>query len=376
MSATDANNIPASNSGQFSITIANAPPTAVFDSTAGVEGSPTLVSFSEAADPSAADTQAGLRFAYACSGAPLAGVTWATASASPDTGCTFNDNGSYSVRGVVIDKDGGLNEYATTVLVGNLPPVVGVIELRDSAGKSLTDAVSSLTRVTLKAGFTDAGTLDTHQATIDWGDGSADVAIVKESGGSGTVAGNHSWTVPGKYTVRVSIRDDDADSSFRELTVDVTDSATLCRSLQSLEELYGSLPANSSLRRGVSNILDQLRGRHGGRDDNGACDRFERGQELTAVANLKRAAGLVEKLLRRQVAPGSPTYLTLRQAEEQMAVAAKLAYLQQRDGATNQPRLVRAEAKAQTAYSALDAGQYEAAIERWLSALRLLGKVH
>jgi len=79
------------------------------------------------------------------------------------------------------------------VQVYNLPPSVAV----DRQGNRL-------------ASFTDPGTLDTHTATVDWGDGSPpEAAAVTESSGSGTVSGTHGYATSGTYTVTVTVRDKD-----------------------------------------------------------------------------------------------------------------------------------------------------------------------
>jgi hypothetical protein len=71
------------------------------------------------------------------------------------------------------------------------------------------EPVSVGTEVTVSANFTDPGTLDTHNGTIDWGDGSVLPATVTETGGSGSVSGMHAYTTPGVYAVQVSVTDDD-----------------------------------------------------------------------------------------------------------------------------------------------------------------------
>ncbi len=49
-------------------------------------------------------------------------MTYATAATSSSTSCTFDDNGSYTVIGVIIDKDGGRHDATTSVTVDNVAP--------------------------------------------------------------------------------------------------------------------------------------------------------------------------------------------------------------------------------------------------------------
>src|SRR3712207_8876744 len=52
-----------------------------------------------------------------CSNGDLSGTTYATASTSASTTCTFNQDNSYTVKDRILDKDGGWSEYTTTVVV-------------------------------------------------------------------------------------------------------------------------------------------------------------------------------------------------------------------------------------------------------------------
>lgn len=58
--------------------------------------------------------------------------------------------------------------------------------------------------------FTDVGALDTHTATIDWGDGTTSKALITEKNGSGLLTGSHKYVNGGIYDVKVSLSDDDA----------------------------------------------------------------------------------------------------------------------------------------------------------------------
>jgi hypothetical protein len=67
--------------------------------------------------------------------------------------------------------------------------------------------------VQIVANFKDADPSDTHEATIDWGDGTSTIASVAEAGGVGTVEGAHSYAAAGVYTVGVRVTDGDLQGS-------------------------------------------------------------------------------------------------------------------------------------------------------------------
>ena len=87
-------------------------------------------------------------------------------------------------------------------MVNNVAPSVGSIT-------APTSPVALNTAVTVHADFSDPGVLDTHTATIDWGDGTTAGGSVTEANGSGSVAGTHSYAAPGLYTVKVTVTDKD-----------------------------------------------------------------------------------------------------------------------------------------------------------------------
>jgi uncharacterized repeat protein (TIGR01451 family) len=200
--ATDPGGLTASD--QATIQIVNVAPTASLTVTPTElnEGQATVLTFSDQHDPSAADTSAGFLYAYDCNGDGTFEVDYSSVSTHT---CLYPDNGSFSPAGRIKDKDGGFNEYTATVTVHNLPPVVGPIT-------APLDPVSLGTQITASADFTDAGVLDTHTAVWDWGDGSTAAGTVTETGGSGSVSDTHSYTVPGVYTIPLTVTDKDGDS--------------------------------------------------------------------------------------------------------------------------------------------------------------------
>lgn len=57
------------------------------------------------------------------------------------------------------------------------------------------------------ATFTDNDPVDTHTASVDWGDGTVEAASVTESGGARTVSAPHTYKDNGSYVVTVTATD-------------------------------------------------------------------------------------------------------------------------------------------------------------------------
>src|SRR5207245_9097526 len=109
----------ASGSDSKTISATNVAPTATLGNNGPVnEATPATISFSGQFDPSSADTTAGFHYAYSCTNGSLAAATYANTAANSDsTNCSFDDNGSYSVKGRIIDRDDAFSESTTTVTV-------------------------------------------------------------------------------------------------------------------------------------------------------------------------------------------------------------------------------------------------------------------
>jgi len=188
--------------------IANVPPTATLAVTSPVdEGGSSTLSLNNAADPSPADTQAGLHYSFACDGqdASLA-PSYAAAGTSNSAVCSFKDDGSYPVKGRVLDKDNGLTTYSGAVTVNNLPPVLGPIT-------APVAPVLVNTLITATASFTDAGVLDTHLGIWGWGDNATSAGSISEVNGSGIISGTHIYGASNVYSVTLSLADKDGGSS-------------------------------------------------------------------------------------------------------------------------------------------------------------------
>jgi PKD repeat protein len=131
-----------------------------------------------------------------------------------DDNPTGTSSDAYTIKVRVLDDDGGASAQATTtVTVNNVAPTAFVVP---------PPAINENGFVTLLVTFNDPGTLDTFQAEIDWGDGSAVQFITVPPGPSALTAfhqyldDNPSGTSQDNYTIKVRVLDDDGGASAQQ----------------------------------------------------------------------------------------------------------------------------------------------------------------
>src|SRR5205823_14578251 len=120
------------------------------------------------------------------------------------TTCTFVQQGGYTVRGRIIDKDGSANDYTTTVQVNNVAPSIG------SAAFSSSTVGCGTNNATLQVSFTDPGTADSWSATITWGDGSPAQTVGPVTS---PFSVSHTYPSSGPYAASVTVSDTDGGTS-------------------------------------------------------------------------------------------------------------------------------------------------------------------
>lgn len=126
------------------------------------------------------------------------------ASSTFDFDHAFGDDGSNTI---IITSSNDLGDSASTtanVTVINAPPILDSIADQAATAGQLFNFTMT---------FSDAGILDTHAGSIDYGDGTTpESGIVVGSGGGGTISGNHIFGNGGTNTVTVTLDDDDGGS--------------------------------------------------------------------------------------------------------------------------------------------------------------------
>lgn len=124
----------------------------------------------------------------------------------------YSDNGTYSMR-LTVD-DGHEPSVATRIMqVANVEPTVDV---------GPDTAIYSGQSLALSGSFTDPSPVDTHSATVDWGDGSpVETVTVTQGQGTGTMVASHRYLEARIYTVELCVTDDDGGTGCDQLDVDV-----------------------------------------------------------------------------------------------------------------------------------------------------------
>jgi hypothetical protein len=135
-----------------------------------------------------------------------------------DDNPTGTDSDSYTIGVTVTDDDTGSVAGSTTTTITNVAPILASVS---NSSPCCGDAQEG-EAVTVTGSFTDVGTLDTHSATIDWGDGNTTDAAITESGGNGSLTGSHAYAAGGVYTITVTFHDDDGATVTSTTTAVIT----------------------------------------------------------------------------------------------------------------------------------------------------------
>jgi hypothetical protein len=219
-------------SAPTTLTVNNAVPDATASNGGPVnEGSTATVSVSNVTDASAADTAAGFRYGYDFdnNGTYEVGAgTWSAASTSSSVtvpASFLDDNGTRTVRIVVLDKDSGPRGLTTAITVNNVAPTA---TFASGVGPTVPENAPAAAVFSNQQDPSAADAAALHYAYDFNGDGNWDA-------GDGTYAGGvtqSSMTIPEQYrrddatlTVRGAIIDKDGGRNEYQYTLTITNTA-------------------------------------------------------------------------------------------------------------------------------------------------------
>jgi len=121
----------------------------------------------------------------------------------------YCDNGVYTVLVTVFNEGEEWGSDSAIVTVNNVAPTI------ESMSGPSADPMQLGLPTQLNGEFSDPGCLDTHVATIDWGDG--DTTTINVPFGTYTVTGNHIYASAGVYLITLTVTDDDGGSDSMTL---------------------------------------------------------------------------------------------------------------------------------------------------------------
>jgi Ca2+-binding RTX toxin-like protein len=156
----------------------------------------------------------------------------------------YADNGTYTVTLTLTDGTNTVSD-SFVATISNVAPLVGSIV-------GWADAVRGQL-LSFRLSFTDAGTADTHTASIDWGDGTSSAGLVTGAG-SRNAFGSHIYTATGNYTLTFTITDDDGAAVSKTKAVSVAAANLQTSQLDSsLTDLFvGGTTANDTIALALS----------------------------------------------------------------------------------------------------------------------------
>ncbi len=156
-----------------------------------------------------------------------------TTAGGPASSYRFAQNGTFNVDLSVTDTAGSIVQDTAVVTVHNLPAAIHPVDNQQSAEAQA---------FTFTTSFSDPGVLDTHTATVDWGDGTPPQPLeIIEQNGAGTISGTHTYRNDGLYSVTVRVTDSDGDESSTGFDVQVTNLAPTVTTAAELTGAEGQL---------------------------------------------------------------------------------------------------------------------------------------
>jgi len=277
----------------------------------------------------------------------------------PELSC--DDDGVFTIS-LMVDVGGDYATADTTVTVLNVPPVVSLDiisnELGDEIGNEIPVSLVGLT-VDVSGHFADSGTLDTHTARMDWGDGTVDdLGDVQQ-----VIGASHAYMSPGTYVLTLIVTDDDGGEGMASAEIEVvTAEGSITTAIALLTGLAADPGVVAGVRVAIENAIDKLNGKNDGIGSNGVLDEIEKGNLNAALVKVDHALQYLK------AAEATDPELDLMSADGLIALAAKsiaVEAIRLATAATSRPNDLR---KIQQANDLLAQGDMQMAASDYIGA--------
>lgn len=277
----------------------------------------------------------------------------------PELSC--DDDGVFTIS-LMVDVGGDYATADTTVTVLNVPPVVSLDiisnELGDEIGNEIPVSLVGLT-VDVSGHFADSGTLDTHTARMDWGDGTVDdLGDVQQ-----VIGASHAYMSPGTYVLTLIVTDDDGGEGMASAEIEVvTAEGSITTAIALLTGLAADPGVVAGVRVAIENAIDKLNGKNDGIGSNGVLDEIGKGNLNAALVKVDHALQYLK------AAEATDPELDLMSADGLIALAAKsiaVEAIRLATAATSRPNDLR---KIQQANDLLAQGDMQMAASDYIGA--------
>jgi hypothetical protein len=249
----------------FTYTISAVPPTVTIApaSSSAPEGSSVTLK-GTATSPSVADNVAGLTLTWTITkdGNPFATGSGSSVTFVPD------DEGTFVATLQAVDDGSATAKTSVTVIGTNVAPLAEIAGLSHD-----TLVLVPMQPISFTGGFTDPSLLDTHIATVDFGDGTAKDTFNFAAGASADTTDTHWYAAPGTYTVTYWVTDDDGGTSTVSVKVTVESAAQALNLIDGYVNSMASL--NSGEKSGLSAKLDAAMASFARGDTNATCGQLD-----------------------------------------------------------------------------------------------------
>ena len=202
-------------------------------------------------------------------------------STSPTATFTWGDDYMGTVTLRVTDDDGLSDIDTAGITVNNVAPTVSI----DSVEQPRPQFILPYQNLTFNGSFTDPGWLDMHTSLWDFGDGSSNPGTLTEENdepdATGTTTTIYNYSVPGMYSVNLTVTDDDGGVGIDTDVITVT-VASPTDAIDLINDYIQNLPddafANNPDQRknAFSNKFDQVKTKIEAGDYEGAINKLQK----------------------------------------------------------------------------------------------------